>query len=166
MTKKHVFRPNLGDVLEDRVALSQIAAVPVAAVDSAAVRAATATLKQKTLNDVNRSVDTAFNRFNKEYATELKALNRSGNSQQFQVSVNQSVSRLRTSLAGQAARIPGGSSTLNTELQQRVDSLVHDLQTNKSVAPSNLIKADESGAHADVGTFVHDQVSRGDLSLR
>ena len=166
MTKKHVFRPNLGDVLEDRVALSQIAAVPVAAVDSEAVRAATATLKQKTLNDVNRSVDTAFNRFNKEYASELTTLNRSGNTSQFEAKFTQSVTRLRSSLASQATRIPGGSSTLNVELQHRVDSLVHDLQTSKGIASSNLIRSDQSGAHADVGSFVHDETAKGDLSIR
>jgi hypothetical protein len=166
MTKRHVFRPSLNDVLEDRVALSHVGAAQVAAVHSNPLSSATPTLRQKTLNDVNRSVDSAFNRFNKEYASELTALNRTGNSQQFQATFNQSVTRLRSSLATQASRIPVGSSTLNTELQQRVDSLVHDLQTNKTIAPSNLVKADQSGAHSDVSLFVHDEVSKGDLSLR
>jgi len=151
-------------MLEERIALSQLGTVHVAAVHSKP--AGTPVLKHQTLNDVNRSIDTAFNRFNKDYASELTALNRTGNSSQFQTKFNQSVTRLRSSLASQAARIPVGSSALNTDLQQRVDSLVNDLKTNKSITPSTLIKADQSGSHADVGTFVHNEASKGDLSLR
>jgi hypothetical protein len=165
MTKKNVFRPVLNDVLEDRIALSHTGVVHIG-VAHPRPPATTPTLTQQALNNVNRGVDTAFNRFNTEYASELKALNRSGNTPQFQARFDQSVARLRASLTTRAARIPGGSTTLNTELQQRVDSLVHDLATNKGVASTNLIKADQSGAHADVGTFVHDEVSKGDLSLR
>jgi hypothetical protein len=164
MTRKHVFRPSLSPELEDRIALSSVGTVHVAAAHP--TPAATQVLKHQTLNDVNRSIDTAFNRFNKEYASELTTLNRSGNNSQFDAKFTQSVTRLRSSLASQAARIPGGSSTLNVELQHRVDSLVHDLQTNKGIAPSNLVRSDQSGAHADVGTFVHDETAKGDLSIR
>jgi hypothetical protein len=167
MTRKHVFRPSLNnDVLEDRVALSHVGTVHVAAVHSKPHPSATPVLKQQTLDAVNHSVDTAFNQFNKDYSSELAALNRSGNTATFQAKVTRSVTHLRSALATQAARVPGGSTTLGTELQQRVDSLVLDLKTVKSVSPSNLIKSDQSGAHSDVSTFVHDKVAKGDLSIR
>ena len=76
----------------------------------------------------------------KDYSSELAALNRSGNTATFQAKFTQSVTHLRSALATQAARVPGGSTTLGTELQKRVDSLVLDLKTVKSVSPSNLIK--------------------------
>jgi hypothetical protein len=164
MTRKHVFRPSLHSELEDRVALSHV--VPVQVGVAHPRPAATTVLKHQTLNDVNRSIDNAFNRFNKEYASELTAPNRSGNSQQFTVKYTQSVAHLRSSPASQAARIPGGASTLNADLQSRVDTLVHDLATSKTIAPSNLIRSDQSGAHADVNLFVHDEAARGDLSIR
>ncbi len=83
MTRKHVFRPGLNDVqLEERVALSQLGTVQVAAVQ--AKPTGTPVLKHQTLNDVNRSIDNAFNRFNKDYAGEFSALKRTGNSTQFQ----------------------------------------------------------------------------------
>jgi hypothetical protein len=168
MTRKHAFRPGLNDVLEDRVALSHAGASTVAAIHIPAKPhpAATPVLAQQTLNAVNRSVDSAFSRFSKDYSSELAALNRTGNSAQYTARFDQSVARLRSTLATQAGRVPGGSTTLAVELQQRVDSLVHDLETNKSVSPTQLIKSDQSGAHSDVGTFVHDEVVKGDLSLR
>jgi hypothetical protein len=165
--RKHAFRPSLNnDVLEERLALSHVGTVHVAAVHAKPHSSATPVLKQQTLNAVNRSIDSAFGQFNKDYSSELAALNRSGDTAKFQAKFTQSVTHLRSALATQAARVPGGSTTLSTELQQRVDSLVNDLKTNKSIAPRNLIKSDQSGAHSDVSIFVHDEVAKGDLSVR
>jgi hypothetical protein len=50
--------------LEERLALSQLGTVQVAAVPAKPTGTGTPVLKHQTLNDVNRSVDNAFNRFN------------------------------------------------------------------------------------------------------
>jgi hypothetical protein len=51
-------------------------------------------------------------------------------------------------------------------LNNRVDSLVNDLKTKETLSSTDLVRSDQSGAHADVATFVHDEVSKGDFSLK
>ena len=66
----------------------------------------------------------------------------------------------------QATRIPGGAQNLVSALNARVDSLVKDLSTNNNSSSNNVIQSDRVGAHADVATYVHDEVSKGDFSLK
>jgi hypothetical protein len=115
---------------------------------------------------VNRKIDSAFNQFNKKYNKEVATTGRTGNTAKFQSDVASSVSRLRAALDKQAARIPGGTQSLVSELNSRVDSLARDLVSNLSSSASNLIHADQSGSHSDVQSFVHDAASKGDLSVK
>jgi hypothetical protein len=47
-----------------------------------------------------------------------------------------------------------------------VDSLVRDLATQTSRSSTDLIHSDQSGAHADVQSYIHDAIAKGDFSLR
>jgi hypothetical protein len=73
---------------------------------------------------------------------------------------------LRLSLDRQADRLPGNVTGLTQTLNNRVDSLLHDLAINTSQSSTNLVRSDQSGAHADVATYVHDELAKGDFSLR
>ena len=123
-------------------------------------------LKSSTLNDVNRKMDLAFTQFDKAYTKEVKQLDRTGNQAKFQSDLAASESRLKSTLDKQATRIPGGGTALAATLNTRVDSLVNDLRSNTTVSSKELVRSDQSGAKADVFTFVHDEVSKGDLSLK
>jgi hypothetical protein len=160
MTKKHQFRPGLNDWLEDRITPSTIGMAAVVKTAGPPI------VRQATVNDVGRSIDTAFNRFNKDYTKELATLNHTHNTAKFQAQVAQSVSHLRSSLAAQAARFPKGSDILNAELQHRVDTLVADLGTNKGISAADQVKSDDFGAHQDLNSFVHDQITKGDFTVR
>jgi hypothetical protein len=162
--RKHAFRPSLNDVLEDRIALSHVGITHASHAHAAASTGHV--LKTNTLNDVNRKIDSAFNQFTKEYNKELATAGHTGNTVTFQSDVTASVSRLRTALDKQAARIPGGTQTLVSELNSRVDSLVHDLTSSSASSASNLIRADQSGSHGDIQNFVHNAASKGELSIK
>ena len=147
--RKHAFRPSLNDVLEDRIALSHIGGVGVVHVAHAHPTPAPKghpVLKSAVLNDANHKIDVAFAQFTKEYNKEITKVDRTGNEAKFQSDLGASVNRLRSTLAKQAARIPGGSTSLNPALQQQVDSLAKDLATNTSHSSTDLIRADQSGA--------------------
>jgi hypothetical protein len=160
MTKKHQFRPSLNDRLEDRVTPSHAGTIAVVATHGAPI------VREATVNAVGRSIDNSFNRFNQEYRKELATLNRTHDNTRFDAQVTQSVGRLRTSLAVQAARFPKGSDILNSELQHRVDTLVADLGSHKGITPADQVKSDEFGAHQDLNSFVHDEITKGDFSVR
>jgi hypothetical protein len=163
--KKRAFRPSLNDVLEDRLALSHVGAVGMVHVDHAHPTASPV-VKMATVNDVNRKIDVAFAQFNKEYKTEIARVDRTGNEGKFESDFAASASKLKQVLDRHAARIPGGSQTLAPTLNARVDSLVRDLTTQTSRSSTDLIHSDQSGAHADVQTYLHDAVAKGDFSLR
>jgi hypothetical protein len=163
--KKHTFRPSLNDVLEDRLALSHAGVIGAVHVDHAHPTTHPV-LKSSTVNDVNRKIDVAFAQFNKEYRKEISQLDRSGNETKFQGDLSVSANKLRQALDRQATRIPGGSTTLVVTLNNRVDSLLHDLATNTTRSSTDLIRSDQSGAHADVATYIHDEVAKGDFSLK
>jgi hypothetical protein len=166
--KKHNFRPGLNDVLEDRLALSHagtVGVVHVAQVHTKAPHAGHTVLRSATLNDVNRKIDAAFTQFNKQYKKEIAQLGRSGDKTKFQSDLTASSDRLRQALDRQAARIPGGGKTLVVTLNDRVDSLLHDLATNTTRSSTDLVRSDQSGAHGDVALYVHDEVLKGDFSL-
>jgi hypothetical protein len=163
--KKHTFRPTLNDVLEDRLALSHVGAIGMVHVDHAHPTAPPV-LMTATVNDVNHKIDVAFAQFNKEYKKEITRVDRTGDEGKFQSDFAASASKLKQILDRQAARIPGGSQTLAPTLNARVDSLVGDLATQTSRSSTDLIHSDQSGAHADVQTYIHDAVASGDFSLR
>jgi hypothetical protein len=123
-------------------------------------------ISSATLNDVNRKIDLAFAQFNKAYTNEVTRVDRTGNEANFQSDFATSETKLKLALDKQAARIPGGSQALAQTLNARVDSLVEDLKTNTTVSSTDLVRSDQSGAHADVATCVHDEVSKGDFSLK
>jgi hypothetical protein len=162
--RKPKFRPTISDVLEDRVALSHVGVVHLGQAHPSASSAHV--LKTATLNDVNRKIDSAFTQFTKEYSKEVTQAGRTGNQTKFQSDFGVSVQKLRTTLDKQAVRIPGGAQSLVTKLNATVDSLVHDLSTKSTQPSSDLIRSDQSGAHADVQTYVHDAVSKGDFSVK
>jgi hypothetical protein len=115
---------------------------------------------------VNRKIDVAFTQFNKEYKREVAQVDKFHDEAAFQNSLAASEARLKQALDKQAARIPGGGQALSTTLNKRVDSLIHDLSTNTTQPSTNLVRSDQSGAHADVAGYVHDEVAKGDFSLR
>ena len=126
----------------------------------------TPVLKSATLNDVNRKIDLAFTQFNKAYTKEVTQVDRTGNQAKFQSDLSANEIKLKAALDKQAARIPGGSQTLAQTLNARFDSLVKDLKTNTTLSSTDLVRSDQSGAHADVATYIHDEVSKGDFSLK
>ncbi len=167
--RKHTFRPCLNDVLEDRLALSHAGASGVVHVALAHPKPHTPAhpvVKSATVNDVNHKIDVAFAQFNKQYTKEITQVDRTGNQAKFQVDLAASASKLKVTLDKQAARIPGGSQSLAVTLNARVDSLVKDLTTNTTLSSTDLVRSDQSGAHADVATFIHDEVAKGDLSVK
>ena len=164
--KRHRFQPSLNDVLEDRIALSHAGTAHVALAHPKPTPKGQPILKSSTLNDVNHKIDQAFAQFNKDYTKEIVKLDRSGNDARFQSDFSGSVNKLKLTLDKQATRIPGGAQNLAAALNARVDSLVKDLTTNKTASSVDLIQSDRSGAHADVSTFIHDEVSKGDFSVK
>jgi hypothetical protein len=146
------------------MALSHVGAVP--AVHAQPKLPAAHVVKIGTVNSVSSSIDNAFSSFNREYTREVSTLNRTHNESTFQSQFDRSVAKLRTTLARQAARIPGGTQNLAPELPSRVDSLVHDLETHSSQSSSDLITSDEFGAKHDLNSYIHDATSRGDFSVR
>jgi hypothetical protein len=162
--RKPTFRPSVSDVLEDRVVLSHVGLVHIGQAHPSASSAHV--LKTATLNDVNRKIDSAFTQFTKEYNKELTQVGRTGSQAKFTRDFGVSVQKLRTALDKQAVRIPGGAQSLVTKLNATVDSLVHDISTKTTQSSSDLIRSDQSGAHADVQTYVHDAVSAGDFSVK
>jgi hypothetical protein len=165
--RKQNFRPSLNDVLEDRLALSHTGAAGVVHVAHPKPHnPGHPVLRSTTLNDVNRKIDLAFAQFNKAYTKEVTRVDRTGDQTKFQSDLAASEAKLKLALDKQAARIPGGSQALDQTLNARVDSLVKDLKTNTTVSSTDLVRSDQSGAHADVATYVHDEVSKGDFSLK
>jgi hypothetical protein len=165
--RKHTFRPSLNDVLEDRLALSHIGAAGVVHVAHPKPHnPGHPVLKSATLNDVNRRIDLAFTQFDKAYTKEVKQLDKTGNSAKFQGDLAVSEARLKAMLDKQADRIPGGSQNLAQTLNARVDSLVNDLKSNTSLSSKDLIRSDQSGARADLASYIHDEVSKGDFSVK
>jgi hypothetical protein len=159
----------MNDVLEDRLVLSHFGAVGVVHVDHAhptPPTKGTPVLKTGVLNDVNQKIDLVFAQFNNQYKKEVAQVDRTGNESKFGTELAASVNKLKQSLDKQAARIPGGKTNLVPVLNARVDSLVHDLETKSAQSSNDLVKADQSGIHADVQTYVHDAVSKGDLSMK
>jgi hypothetical protein len=162
--RKTTFRPCLDHgILEARVALSHIGAVPAHSHPKAAPAHV---VRIGTINSVTSKIDNAFSTFDREYTREINTLNRTHGEATFQSQFDRSVAKLRTALARQAARMPGGTQNLAPELQSRVDSLVKDLETNSSQSSKDLITSDEFGAKHDVNSYVHDATSRGDFSVR
>jgi hypothetical protein len=162
--RKTTFRPCLDhDILEDRVALSHLGAVPAQAQPKGA---AAHVVRTGTIDSVTSKIDNSFSTFNREYTREINTLNRTHDGATFQAQLDRSVTRLRTTLARQAGRIPGGAQNLAPELQSRVDSLVKDLATNTTQSSRDLITSDEFGARHDVNSYIHDATSRGDFSVR
>jgi hypothetical protein len=164
--RKHAFRPSLDGVLEVRLALSHTGAGIVQVAHPKPHTPGVPVLKSATLNDANRKIDLAFAQFNKAYTKEVTQLDRTHNQSKFEGDLAASKAKLKATLDRQAARIPGGGQALAQTLNVRVDSLVNDLKTNTSQSSTSLVRADRSGAHADVLTYVHDEASKGDLSLR
>ncbi len=165
--RKHTFRPSLNDVLEDRLALSHTGAAGVVHVAHPKPHnPGMPVLKSATLGDVNRKIDLAFATFNTAYSKEITRLAHTGDQARFQSDLAASEAKLKGTLDKQATRIPGGSQALATTLNARVNSLVKDLKSNTTVSSKDLVRSDQSGAHADVFTFVHDEVSKGDLSVK
>jgi hypothetical protein len=154
----------MSNVLEDRLALSTVTGVHAAAVVPTAVKHPTVTFR--VLSDVNQKVDVAFNRFHQEYQAEQTRLARTGNVAKFQHDSEASVTRLRVALSKQATRIPVAASAVKTALMARVDSLTHDLATDKTHSTADMIHSDQVGARSDISTAVHDQVVKGDLSIK
>jgi hypothetical protein len=166
--KKHTFCPSLTDVLEDRLVLSHAGAAGVVHINHAHPKPpnpGTPVLKTTTLNDMNRQVDRAFTQFNKSYTKEIARVDRTGDETKFLSDFNVSVNQLKLTLDKQAARIPGGTQKLAPVLNTTVDSLAKDLAT-KTSSSTDLIHADQSGAHADVSTYIHDAVSNGEFSVK
>jgi hypothetical protein len=167
--RKRGFNPAIDSSLEDRLALSTTGTSALAAAHAHALAAKTVTHPVVTapqVRQVNLKVDAAFNELNREYSKELRTLGRTGDHSKFDVQFAASVKRLRNSLAVDANRLPFGKSGLNPSLQARVDSLLNELNTNSSVSSSNLVSADRSGANSDVSTFIHDEATKGDISLK
>jgi hypothetical protein len=165
--RKHTFRPSLNDVLEDRLALSHTGAAGIVHVAHPKPHnPGTPVLKTSTLNDVNRKIDLAFAQFNKAYTKEVTQVDRTGDQAKFESDLAASEAKLKLALDKQAARIPGGGQALAQTLNTRVDSLVKDLKTNSTASSTDLVRSDQSGARADVYTYVHDEVSKGDFSLK
>jgi hypothetical protein len=167
---KHRFSPSIDAALEDRLALSASgtaaalgAHIPFA---KPVVHVKHPVVTTKQVDRVDAQVNSAFNEFNREYSRELKTLARTGNRAKFDSQFLTSVSRLRNSLAIDANRLPFGKTNLNPALQARVDSLVSELESNTKVSATDLITADRYGAHQDVQSFIHDEVTSGDLSVK
>ena len=159
---KHAFRPSLNGVLEDRIALSHAGGLQVAV----AHPKGHLVLKSTTLNNVNHRIDLAFAQFHTSYSKEITQLDRSGNEARFQRELGVSVNKLKATLDKQAARIPGGPLSLVSALNARVDSLAKDLSTTKNLSSIDLIQSDLAGAHTDVATYVQNEVSKGDFSVK
>jgi hypothetical protein len=167
--RKHNFSPTLDSALEERLALSSTAVGTLGGAHAhllAAKPAKHPVVTAKQVSQVNVKVDSAFNEFNREYSKELRTLGRTGNHSKFDTQFAASVKKLRNSLAIDANRLPFGKTSLNPALQARVDSLVSELKTNTSADSPTLIAADRSGANSDVSTFIHDEATKGDISLK
>ena len=165
--RKHKFSPSLDGSLEDRLALSTTAASAVIAAHVHAAKPVKHPVVTKAqVTQVNLQVDTAFNQFNRDYTQELNTVARTGNHTKFNKQFAASVSKLRKSLATDANHLPFGKTTLNPALQARVDTLVKDLETKTSVPSAQLITSDRFGANQDVNTFIHDESSKGDITLK
>jgi hypothetical protein len=119
-----------------------------------------------TLNDAIRMIDLAFAQFNKAYTKEVTQVDCTGDGAKFQSDLATSETKLKPALGKQATRIRGGSQTLAQTLNARVDSLVKDLKSNTTQSSTDLVRADQSGAYADVLSYVHDEVTKGDSSLK
>jgi hypothetical protein len=167
--RKRAFYPTADGSLEDRLALSTTGA-SVMTVAQAHVLAAKSVkhpvVTAKQVSRVNVQVDTAFNQFNREYSQELKTLTRTANQTRFHKQFTASVAKLRKSLVIDANRLPFGKATLNPSLQARVDALVTELETRSSLSASDLVAAEQTHAHQDVNTFIQDEASKGDISLK
>jgi hypothetical protein len=167
--KKHRFSPSVDSSLEERFALSTTGTAAVGAhvrIVHPVTRVKHLVVTTSRVDSVNSDVNSAFNEFNREYSRELKTLARTGNQTKFNGSFAASVARLRRTLAIDANRLPFGKTNLNPALQARIDSLVSELATNNSVSPTDLVTADRYGAHQDVNTFIHDEVTIGDISVK
>jgi hypothetical protein len=165
--RKHPFRPSLNDVLEDRLALSHTGAAGVVHVAHPRPhQPGTPVLRSSTLNDVNRKIDLAFAQFNRAYTKEVRQVDRTGDQARFEGDLAASEAKLKLTLDRQAARIPGGGQTLAQTLNARVGSLVKDLKSYTTQSSTDLVRADQSGARADVLSYVHDEVTKGDFSLK
>jgi hypothetical protein len=166
---KRSFYPTADGSLEDRLALSHTGASVLTAAHAhvlAAKSVKVPVVTAKQLSRVNVQVDSAFKEFNREYSQEFKTLTRTANQSKFHKQVNASVAKLRKSLAADANRLPFGKATLNPRLQSSVDALVSQFESKTSVSAADLIASEQSQAHQDVNTFVQDEASKGDISLK
>jgi hypothetical protein len=168
--KNHRFSPSSDASLEGRLALSTTAtnAALGAHVQIAQplTRVKHPVVTTRQIDQVSTQVDAAFNEFNREYSRELKTVARTRNQTKFNSQFAASVTKLRKSLAIDANRLPFGKTSLNAAFQARVDSLVRDLETNTSISSTDQITSDRYGAHQDVNTFIHDEVTSGDISVK
>jgi hypothetical protein len=165
----HRFRPSLNDVLEDRLALTYTGAAGVANATVANPRLTTPAhpvLRSGALVDVNQKIDIAFVGFSMEYRKEFVRVHKSGHMGRFQSELASSASKLRLALDREAGFIPGGTQTLTATLNARVDRLLQDLSTHTTQSSFALISSEQSGAHADVATYVLGEVAEGVLSVR
>ncbi len=167
--RRHNFVPTLDGSLEDRLALSGAGASTLIGAHAHVLVAKphkNPVVTTKQVNQVNVKVDSAFNAFNREYSKELRTLGKTGNQIKFNTQFSASVTKLRKSLAIDANRLPFGKTTLNPSLQARVDALVNELETKSNASTANLIASERSAANQDVNTFVYDEASKGDISLK
>jgi len=165
--RKRNFFPTLDGSLEDRLALSTTGvSMSMGAHVLAAKPVKHPVVTAKQVSQVTLKVDAAFNAFNRQYSQELKTLARTGNHAKFNKQFTTSVTQLRKSLAVDANRLPFGKTNLNPSLQARVSTLVSELETKSSVSAADLIASETSGASQDVNTFINDEASKGDISLR
>jgi hypothetical protein len=166
---KHRCYPTADGSLEDRLALSTTGAsvLPFAHAHVLAAKPAKhPVVTAKHVSRVNMQVDVAFKEFNREYNQELKTLTRTANHTKFNKQLSASVVKLRKSLAIDANRLPFGKTALNPRLQARVDALVTEIATRSSASASDLIASEQSQVHQDVNTFIQDEASKGDISLK
>jgi hypothetical protein len=165
--RKYKFSPMFDGSLEDRLAPSTTGtSVLIGAHVHAAKAVKHPVVTTNQVTQVNLKVDAAFNGFNRAYSLELRTLARTGNHTKFNKQFATSVSQLRNSLATDANRLPFGKTNLNPALQARVNTLVKELETNTTVSSAVAIGSDRSGSHQDVNNFVHDEASKGDISLK
>jgi len=165
--RKHKFSPSLDGSLEDRLALSTAGtSTLIGAHVHAAKPIKHPVVTTNQVAQVNLKVDAAFNAFDRAYSQELSTLARTGNHTKFNKQFATSVSQLRKSLATDANRLPFGKTKLNPALQARVNTLVKELETNTTVSSADAIASDRSGANQDVNTFIQNETSKGDISLK
>lgn len=163
------FRPSLNDVLEDRLAMSQI--VPIGTTKAPTAHPTPTpppvpALRTGALNDVNGQIDVAFAQFGRAYRYDFLRFHKSGNQAGFRSGLAAGASKLRQTLDSLAILLPGSNQNLATTLNNRVDSLLQGLSGNTSQSQANLIGTEQSGAQSDLAAYVQSEVARGAFTLR